>query len=197
MKLGILQLEKCWLTWYTDCGVWGWMKLNLLSLSLNPTRWSPKNTSASHCVTPFPVPQGEHQWMVWLILAQSVTRWLLVPECLMVTPSSAVSCVILGKLMCLSFLIYKILVVPTTYSYHVTISKYSYQWGFPGRASGKEPSFQCRGLKRLRFNPWVRKIPWRRASNPLQYSCLKNSMDRGVWQAMVHTVTKSWTTEVT
>ena len=29
--------------------------------------------------------------------------------------------------------------------------------------------------------------------NPLQYSGLENSMDRGVWQATVHRVTKSWT----
>ena len=29
--------------------------------------------------------------------------------------------------------------------------------------------------------------------NPLQYSCLGNSMDRGVWQAIVHGVAKSWT----
>ena len=28
--------------------------------------------------------------------------------------------------------------------------------------------------------------------NPLQYSCLKNSMDRGAWQATVHGVAKSW-----
>ena len=27
--------------------------------------------------------------------------------------------------------------------------------------------------------------------NPLQYSCLENSMDRGVWRATVHGVTKS------
>ena len=26
--------------------------------------------------------------------------------------------------------------------------------------------------------------------NPLQYSCLQNSMDRGAWQATVHGVTK-------
>ena len=26
--------------------------------------------------------------------------------------------------------------------------------------------------------------------NPLQYSCLENSMDRGVWQAAVHRVAK-------
>ena len=28
-------------------------------------------------------------------------------------------------------------------------------------------------------------------SNRLQYSCLENPMDRGVWQAKVHKVTKS------
>ena len=30
-------------------------------------------------------------------------------------------------------------------------------------------------------------------SNPLQYSCLENPMDRGTWQATVHRVTKSQT----
>ena len=29
--------------------------------------------------------------------------------------------------------------------------------------------------------------------NPLQYSCLENPMDRGAWQATVHSVTKSRT----
>ena len=29
--------------------------------------------------------------------------------------------------------------------------------------------------------------------NPLQYSCLENSMDRGAWWAIVHGVTESWT----
>ena len=29
--------------------------------------------------------------------------------------------------------------------------------------------------------------------NPLQYSCLENSMDRGAWQATVHGVAKSQT----
>ena len=29
--------------------------------------------------------------------------------------------------------------------------------------------------------------------NPLQYSCLENPKDRGVWWATVHGVTKSWT----
>ena len=29
--------------------------------------------------------------------------------------------------------------------------------------------------------------------NPLQCSCLENSMDRGAWPATVHRVAKSWT----
>ena len=32
-----------------------------------------------------------------------------------------------------------------------------------------------------------------RHGNPLQYPCLENSMDRGVWQATAHGATKSWT----
>ena len=29
--------------------------------------------------------------------------------------------------------------------------------------------------------------------NPLQYSCLKNPVDKGAWQATVHGVARSWT----
>ena len=37
--------------------------------------------------------------------------------------------------------------------------------GSPGGTSGKEPACQCR-RQRCRFEPWVRKIPWRRAWQP-------------------------------
>ena len=37
---------------------------------------------------------------------------------------------------------------------------------FPGGATGEEPFCLCRRHKRLGFDPWVRKIPWRRASQP-------------------------------
>ena len=36
--------------------------------------------------------------------------------------------------------------------------------GFPAGDSGREPACQCRKRKRLRFDPWVRKIPWRRSA---------------------------------
>ena len=48
-------------------------------------------------------------------------------------------------------------------------------------------------MQEIWFDPWVGKIPWRRAWNPLQYSCLENLMDRGTWQATVYGVTKSQT----
>ena len=38
-------------------------------------------------------------------------------------------------------------------------------WGFPGGINGKEPASQCRRWKRCEFDPWVRKIPWRKATH--------------------------------
>jgi len=37
---------------------------------------------------------------------------------------------------------------------------------FPGGASSKEPACRYRKPKRHRFNPWVGKIPWKRALQP-------------------------------
>ena len=42
--------------------------------------------------------------------------------------------------------------------------------GFPGGASGKEPTCQCRKHRRHRFDPWVRKIPPRRKWQPTSVS---------------------------
>ena len=39
-------------------------------------------------------------------------------------------------------------------------------FGFPKWRSGKESACHCRRYKRLKFNPWVRKIPWRRKWQP-------------------------------
>ena len=48
------------------------------------------------------------------------------------------------------------------------------------------------------FNPWVRKLPWRKIGNPLQYSCLGKSTDRGAWWVTVHGVERvrhGWATK--
>ena len=41
--------------------------------------------------------------------------------------------------------------------------------------------------------PGLGRFPGEGNGNPLQYSCLKNPMDRGAWQATVQQVTKIWT----
>ena len=42
----------------------------------------------------------------------------------------------------------------------------------------------CRKCRRHKFNPWVGKIPWRRAWQPTPvFSTVENPIDRGVWWA--------------
>ena len=43
--------------------------------------------------------------------------------------------------------------------------------------------------------PGLGRSPGEGHGNPLQYSCLENAMDRGAWQATVHGVIDSDTTE--
>ena len=45
------------------------------------------------------------------------------------------------------------------------------------------------------FNPWDGKIPGGGHGNPLQNSCLENSVDKGVWWATVHSRKESDMTE--
>ena len=72
----------------------------------------------------------------------------------------------------------------------VSRSKYIY---LLGGVSGKEPAFQCGRHKRHGFNPWVRKIPWRKEWQPTPVFLPGESMDRGTWQAAVHGFTQSQT----
>ena len=94
----------------------------------------------------------------------------------------------------------KILMFPPSPCYHscnlfylyINIHKYTlYKYIYIGLSrwlSGKESALQC---GRPGFDPWIGKIPGGGQDNPLQYSWLGNSMDRGVWQATVHRVIKS------
>ena len=42
------------------------------------------------------------------------------------------------------------------------IVEYNMRMGFPDGAVDKESAYQCRRHKRHRFDPWVKKVPWRR-----------------------------------
>ena len=61
--------------------------------------------------------------------------------------------------------------------------------GFPGGSDGRESACNAGDLGSI---PGLGRSPGRGHSNPLQYSCLENPMDRGAWWAVVHGVTKSW-----
>ena len=57
--------------------------------------------------------------------------------------------------------------ITTVFSFFLPSNSFSGQnmcvWRLPWWLSGKEPACQCR---RHRFNPWVRKMPWRRKWQP-------------------------------
>ena len=57
--------------------------------------------------------------------------------------------------------------------------------------SGKESTCQCRRCERPGFIPGLGRSRGIGNSNPLQYSCLENSFDRGAWRAIVQEVATS------
>ena len=61
---------------------------------------------------------------------------------------------------------------------------------FPGGSNGKESACYAGDLDSI---PGLGGSPGEGNGNPLQYSCLENSMDRGAWRATANRVTKSQT----
>ena len=59
--------------------------------------------------------------------------------------------------------------------------------------SDKESTSQCRRHRRQGLIPGSGRSPGGGNGNPVQYSCLEHSMDRGGWPAKLHEVTKIWT----
>ena len=51
----------------------------------------------------------------------------------------------------------------------------------------------AKGARDMGSIPGPGRSPRERNGNPLQYSCLRNPMDRGAWWATVHRVAKSQT----
>ena len=64
--------------------------------------------------------------------------------------------------------------------------------GFPGGSGGKASACNVGDLGSI---PGLGRSPGEGNGNPLQDSCLENPMDRAAWEATVHGVTESDTTE--
>jgi len=67
--------------------------------------------------------------------------------------------------------------------------------GFPNGSVGKESAYNPGDIGDTGSMSELRRSPGGRNGYPLQYSCLKNSMDRGVWRVTVDGVTESDMTE--
>ena len=64
--------------------------------------------------------------------------------------------------------------------------------GFPGGAVGKNPPANAEDTGDGGLILGWERSPQGGNDNPLQYSCLENSMDRGATWTTVHRVAKSW-----
>ena len=65
--------------------------------------------------------------------------------------------------------------------------------GFSDGSVGKESTCNAGDMGEVGLIPGLGRSPGGGTSKPLQYSCLKTPMDRGTWQATVHSVAKSQT----
>ena len=61
----------------------------------------------------------------------------------------------------------------------------------------KNPPANAGDIRDLGSIPGLGRSPGERHSNPLQYSCLENPMERGAWWATVHKAIESDITEAT
>ena len=65
--------------------------------------------------------------------------------------------------------------------------------GFPGGAVVKNPPASVGYTRAVGSIPGLGRSSGGGHGNPLQYSCLGNSTDRGAWWAIDHKVAKNWT----
>ena len=65
--------------------------------------------------------------------------------------------------------------------------------GFPGTSVVKNLPANAEDAGDIGLIPGLGRSPGEGNGNPLQYSCLENSLDRGAWQAVAHGLTKGQT----
>ena len=93
---------------------------------------------------------------------------------------------------------------PKSFGFHVlrTVTRFlgghlghrsDFLWASQVALMVKNPPANARELTDLGLILGLGRSPGGRHGNPLQYSCLENSMDRGAWQATVHEIAKSGT----
>ena len=79
--------------------------------------------------------------------------------------------------------------------WHHCLNGYEFEQ-IPGDGEGQESLVYCSpwGHKESDMTEWLNNSSniICRIDNPLQYSCLENSMERGAWQSTVYGITNSW-----
>ena len=101
------------------------------------------------------IPKTDNCCLIWYLsfeeLADCFSKYTLPPKSLSSSFSiSFLTLVIVCLFVCFFFII-------------IIMTILGSMRGFLGGTSGKESGCQCRRYKRLGFDPWTRKIPWRRA----------------------------------
>ena len=101
------------------------------------------------------------------------------------------------KIPFLSFCLFEIMpmenikpIIQAKESRSLNLSLFYIPQGFPGGSDSKVSSRNAGDLGSI---PGLGRSPGEGNGNPLQYSCLENSMDGGAWWATVHGVAKSQT----
>ena len=112
---------------------------------------------------PYPTVPSEDGWQDWPFSSSSIsgpwTKALLMTGDSQASNPSKLHPILLPNGTCLR--------VALVWSLKLNCTLPSLGSGFPGGISGKEFACQCRRHRRHRLDPWVRKIPWRRAWQPI------------------------------
>ena len=83
--------------------------------------------------------------------------------------------------------------LPPLLSYLLPAASSFFNNSIIGSSVGKELTGNAGDTGDVSFVRGSGRFPGEGHGNPLQYSCLENTLDRGTWQATVHRVAKSQT----